>query len=39
MSNPIIGQAESGKSTVLKNFQLLFTPKAFELEVGIALLR
>jgi guanine nucleotide-binding protein alpha-1 subunit len=31
---PIIGQAESGKSTVLKNFQLHFTPKAFELEVG-----
>jgi hypothetical protein len=29
----IVGQAESGKSTVLKNFQLLFAPKAFEREV------
>ena len=28
-----VGQAESGKSTVLKNFQLHFAPKAFELEV------
>lgn len=27
------GQAESGKSTVLKNFQLYFAPKAFENEV------
>jgi hypothetical protein len=27
------GQAESGKSTVLKNFQLRFSPKAFEAEV------
>lgn len=27
------GQAESGKSTVLKNFQLRFSPKAFEEEV------
>ncbi|KAF8716015.1 hypothetical protein AX14_012498 [Amanita brunnescens Koide BX004] len=26
------GQAESGKSTVLKNFQLRFSPKAFEAE-------
>ena len=29
------GQSESGKSTVLKNFQLLFAPKAFELEVSL----
>jgi len=27
-----IGQAESGKSTVLKNFQLHFSPKTFEAE-------
>ncbi|KAH6909516.1 guanine nucleotide binding protein, alpha subunit [Coprinopsis sp. MPI-PUGE-AT-0042] len=26
----LLGQAESGKSTVLKNFQLQFAPKAFE---------
>jgi hypothetical protein len=28
------GQAESGKSTVLKNFQILLAPKAFENEVS-----
>ncbi|PPR01953.1 hypothetical protein CVT24_011102 [Panaeolus cyanescens] len=28
----LLGQAESGKSTVLKNFQLYFAPKAFEIE-------
>jgi len=28
-----LGQAESGKSTVLKNFELHFAPKAFEAEV------
>jgi len=28
-----IGQAESGKSTILKNFQLLFAPKSFYAEV------
>ncbi|KAF9057266.1 guanine nucleotide binding protein, alpha subunit [Panaeolus papilionaceus] len=28
----LLGQAESGKSTVLKNFQLYFAPKAFEVE-------
>ena len=33
MISIIVGQAESGKSTVLKNFQLLFAPKAFEREV------
>jgi guanine nucleotide-binding protein subunit alpha len=27
-----IGQAESGKSTILKNFQLLFAPKSFHAE-------
>ena len=32
------GQAESGKSTVLKNFQLHFSPKAFEAEVSIRLI-
>ncbi|KIM46923.1 hypothetical protein M413DRAFT_7609 [Hebeloma cylindrosporum] len=31
----LLGQAESGKSTVLKNFQLLFAPKAFELEAEV----
>jgi len=30
-----VGQAESGKSTVLKNFRLKFTPKAFESEVRL----
>ena len=34
MNNSIIGQSESGKSTVLKNFQLYFAPKAFQLEVS-----
>jgi guanine nucleotide-binding protein subunit alpha len=29
-----VGQAESGKSTILKNFQLLFAPKSFHAEVG-----
>ncbi|KAJ7437366.1 guanine nucleotide binding protein, alpha subunit [Mycena galericulata] len=28
----LLGQAESGKSTVLKNFQLYFAPKAFQAE-------
>jgi hypothetical protein len=28
----VAGQAESGKSTLLKNFQLQFTPKAFNAE-------
>ncbi|EIN08788.1 P-loop containing nucleoside triphosphate hydrolase protein [Punctularia strigosozonata HHB-11173 SS5] len=28
----LLGQAESGKSTLLKNFQLQFTPKAFRAE-------
>ncbi|KAF9456865.1 guanine nucleotide binding protein, alpha subunit [Collybia nuda] len=31
----LLGQAESGKSTVLKNFQLHFSPKAFEAEADI----
>ncbi|KIM42104.1 hypothetical protein M413DRAFT_70485 [Hebeloma cylindrosporum] len=31
----LLGQAESGKSTVLKNFQLLFAPKAFALEAEV----
>ncbi|KDR68446.1 hypothetical protein GALMADRAFT_231412 [Galerina marginata CBS 339.88] len=31
----LLGQAESGKSTVLKNFQLHFAPKAFELEAEV----
>ncbi|RDB16032.1 Guanine nucleotide-binding protein subunit alpha [Hypsizygus marmoreus] len=31
----LLGQAESGKSTVLKNFQLHFSPKAFEAEAEI----
>ncbi|KAH9477866.1 Guanine nucleotide-binding protein alpha-4 subunit [Psilocybe cubensis] len=31
----LLGQAESGKSTVLKNFQLHLAPKAFELEAEI----
>lgn len=31
----ILGQAESGKSTVLKNFQMYFAPKAFQSEVRI----
>ncbi|TFK17162.1 G-alpha-domain-containing protein [Coprinopsis marcescibilis] len=31
----LLGQAESGKSTVLKNFQLQFAPKAFESDVDI----
>ena len=35
---PFPGQAESGKSTVLKNFQLHFSPKAFEAEVLIQLI-
>ncbi|EPQ53559.1 G-alpha-domain-containing protein [Gloeophyllum trabeum ATCC 11539] len=30
----LLGQAESGKSTMLKNFQLQFTPKAFKAESG-----
>ncbi|KDQ60246.1 hypothetical protein JAAARDRAFT_32626 [Jaapia argillacea MUCL 33604] len=30
----LLGQAESGKSTVLKNFQMQFTPKAFKAESG-----
>lgn len=30
----IAGQAESGKSTILKNFQIHFSPKAFRAEVG-----
>ena len=29
----LIGQAESGKSTVLKNFQLYLSPKAFDADV------
>lgn len=29
-----IGQAESGKSTLLKNFQIHFAPKAFKAEAG-----
>jgi G-protein alpha subunit len=29
------GQAESGKSTILKNFQLLFAPKSFHAEEGV----
>lgn len=33
------GQAESGKSTVLKNFQLYFAPKAFEVEVCLPRIR
>lgn len=33
MSNVTPGQAESGKSTILKNFQLHFAPKAFQAEV------
>ncbi|KAG2003660.1 guanine nucleotide-binding protein alpha-4 subunit [Coprinopsis cinerea AmutBmut pab1-1] len=28
----LLGQSESGKSTTLKNFQLMFEPKAFQLE-------
>ncbi|KAI0688033.1 G-protein alpha subunit [Cytidiella melzeri] len=28
----LLGQSEAGKSTLLKNFQLLFAPKAFEAE-------
>ncbi|KAI0093160.1 guanine nucleotide binding protein, alpha subunit [Irpex rosettiformis] len=28
----LLGQAEAGKSTLLKNFQLLFAPKAFQAE-------
>ncbi|KAF8882175.1 guanine nucleotide binding protein, alpha subunit [Gymnopilus junonius] len=31
----LLGQAESGKSTVLKNFQLHFAPKAFEIEAEV----
>ncbi|KAJ3513146.1 hypothetical protein NLJ89_g3115 [Agrocybe chaxingu] len=31
----LLGQAESGKSTVLKNFQLHFAPKAFEVEAEV----
>ncbi|KAJ2922142.1 hypothetical protein H1R20_g14945, partial [Candolleomyces eurysporus] len=31
----LLGQAESGKSTVLKNFQLLFAPKAFQSEAEV----
>ncbi|KAF8632865.1 hypothetical protein AX17_004713 [Amanita inopinata Kibby_2008] len=31
----LLGQAESGKSTVLKNFQLHFSPKAFEAEAVV----
>ncbi|KAG5653565.1 hypothetical protein H0H81_012254 [Sphagnurus paluster] len=31
------GQAESGKSTILKNFQLHFSPKAFQAEVSACL--
>ncbi|EPS97641.1 hypothetical protein FOMPIDRAFT_1024939 [Fomitopsis schrenkii] len=29
----LLGQAESGKSTLLKNFQIQFAPKAFQAEV------
>ncbi|KAJ7928841.1 guanine nucleotide binding protein, alpha subunit [Mycena leptocephala] len=29
----LLGQAESGKSTILKNFQLRLAPKAFQVEV------
>ncbi|KAF8804723.1 G-alpha-domain-containing protein [Phlegmacium glaucopus] len=31
----LLGQAESGKSTVLKNFQLHLSPKAFKLEAEL----
>lgn len=31
----LLGQAESGKSTVLKNFELHFAPKAFEAEAEV----
>ncbi|EMD33579.1 heterotrimeric G-protein alpha subunit-like protein [Gelatoporia subvermispora B] len=31
----LLGQAESGKSTMLKNFQLHFAPKAFHTEVEL----
>ncbi|KAF9530040.1 guanine nucleotide binding protein, alpha subunit [Crepidotus variabilis] len=31
----LLGQAESGKSTVLKNFQLYFAPKAFQKEAEL----
>ncbi|KAF5340237.1 hypothetical protein D9611_007934 [Ephemerocybe angulata] len=31
----LLGQAESGKSTVLKNFQYQFAPKAFEAEAEL----
>ncbi|KAA1473061.1 G-alpha-domain-containing protein [Dentipellis sp. KUC8613] len=30
----LLGQAESGKSTILRNFQLQFTPTAFKAEVA-----
>lgn len=30
-----LGQAESGKSTVLKNFHLLFAPRAFQAKVDV----